>query len=137
MIIFLFICLYVACNMRYMPAMSSKLAKSNSAAAKLLDERARLLVEASTLTQILHGSWVERFMVCSRPDCKCHRGARHGPRYCLVVNEKGRQRQKYVASRHKQAVQEGLDQYRRLMAIADRITQLNLALMKENAYESR
>jgi hypothetical protein len=54
-----------------------------------------------------------------------------------VVNEAGRQRQKYVANSRVEAAMEGLAQYSRLREIVDRITQLNLALMKENEYESR
>jgi hypothetical protein len=104
---------------------------------KLLEERVRLLAELGTLSRLLHGSWVERYSVCSRADCKCHRGERHGPRRYLVVNEAGRQRQKYVQNSQVEAALKGLAQYRRLQTIVERITQLNLALMKENAHESR
>lgn len=98
---------------------------------KLLKERTELLAEMSTLSQLLHGTWVERFSVCSRPGCRCHSGDRHGPRHYLVVNEKGRQRQKYVSNSHVEDAQAGLAQYCRLQEIIDRITHLNLALMKE------
>jgi hypothetical protein len=104
---------------------------ANNNAKKLLEERSMLLAELGRLSQLLHGSWVERYSVCSRPDCKCHRGQRHGPRYYLVVNEKGRQRQKYVSTLQVEVAQIGLAQYRRLLEIVDRITHLNLALMKE------
>ena len=117
--------------MRYVSGMSTKTVK------KLRRERAELLAELATLSRLLHGSWVERYSVCSRPDCKCHRGERHGPRHYLVVNESGRQRQKYVANSHVKAAMEGLGQHRRLREIVDQITQLNLALMKENEHESR
>ena len=104
---------------------------------ELRKERAELLEELATLSRLLHGSWVERYSVCSRPDCKCRRGARHGPRHYLVVSEAGRQRQKYVANSQVKAAREGLAQHRRLRQIVDRITQLNLKLMKENEDESR
>ena len=105
---------------------------SNQTAKKLLEERAKLLGELATLSRLLHGSWIERYSVCSRAGCKCHRGERHGPRRYLVVNEEGRQRQKYVPNAQVKAAREGLAQYRRLREIVDRITQLNLTLMKEN-----
>jgi len=104
---------------------------------ELRKERAGLLAELATLSRLLHGSWVERYSVCSRPDCKCHRGERHGPRHYLVVNEAGRQRQKYVANSQVKAALEGLAQHRRLRKIVDQITQLNLNLMKEDEHESR
>ena len=104
---------------------------------ELQKERAGLLAELATLSRLLHGSWVERYSMCSRSDCKCRRGERHGPRHYLVVNEAGRQRQKYVANSQVKAAMEGLAQHRRLRRIVDRITQLNLKLMKENEDESR
>jgi hypothetical protein len=110
---------------------------SNNTEKELQKERAGLLAELATLSRLLHGSWVERYSVCSRPDCKCRRGERHGPRHYLVVNEAGRQRQKYVANSHVKAALEGLAQHRRLRQIVDRITQLNLNLMKENEHENR
>ena len=108
---------------------------SNKTLKKLLDERARLLAELGTLPRMLHGSWVERFSVCSRPGCRCHSGDRHGPRHYLVVHEGGRQRQKYVPNSQVDAAQAGLAEYRRVREIVDRITHINMALMKEDAYE--
>jgi len=109
---------------------------SNTNAEKLLAERAALLVELGTLPHLLHGSWVQRYSVCSRKDCKCHRGERHGPRHYLVVRENGKQRQKYVPNSQVEAAQAGRSEYDRLNEIVDRITQINLALMKEGAYEN-
>ena len=97
---------------------------------KLLAERTRLVAELGTLSRVLHGSWVERYSVCSRANCKCHDGERHGPRRYLVVNEGGRQRQKYVPNSCVSQALEGLAEYRRLQDIVDRLTQINLALMK-------
>jgi hypothetical protein len=105
---------------------------ANTTKEKLLKERAELLAEMGTLSQILHGTWVERYSVCSRPGCRCHSGERHGPRHYLVVNENDRQRQKYVANSQVEVAQAGLAQHRRLQEIVDRITHLNLTLMKES-----
>jgi hypothetical protein len=109
---------------------------SRGTAKELLEERAGLLAELGTLSRLLHGSWVERYSVCSRVGCKCRHGERHGPRRYLVVNEDGRQRQKYVANPQVGAALKGIAQYRRLREIVDRITQINLALMKANEHES-
>lgn len=124
-----FFCVHSAGDIRYTSCMSNKTLK------KLLDERALLLAELGTLPRMLHGSWVERFSVCSRPGCRCHSGDRHGPRHYLVVHEGGRQRQKYVPNSQVDAAQAGLAEYRRVREIVDRITHINLALMKEDAYE--
>ena len=106
---------------------------ANTNSKKLLKERAELLAEMGTLSQLLHGTWVERYSVCSRPGCRCHSGDRHGPRHYLVVNLNGRQRQKYVSNSQVEVAQAGLAQYRRLQEIVDRITYLNLTLIKEAA----
>lgn len=98
---------------------------------RLVEERTRLLAELGTLSRLLHGSWVERYSVCARENCKCRRGERHGPRRYLVVNEGGRQRQKYVANAQVRVALEGLAQHRRLREIVERITQINLTVMKE------
>ncbi|NCC62244.1 MAG: hypothetical protein EOM12_15195 [Verrucomicrobiae bacterium] len=101
---------------------------------QLLEERGKLLSELSTLSHILHGSWVERYSVCSRPNCKCHQGKRHGPRYYLVINENGRQRQKYISNAQVEAAREGVAQYKRALMLVDRITQINMELIKERVY---
>ena len=108
---------------------------STQSVKKLLKQRALLLAELSRLPHLLHGSWVERFSVCSRADCRCRRGERHGPRHYLAVRENGRQRQKYVPNSQVAAAQAGRGEYQRLREIVDEITRINLALMKENAYE--
>ena len=124
-----FLCLHSAWYIRYTSGMSNKTLK------KLLDERTRLLAELGTLPHMLHGSWVARFSLCSRPGCQCHSGHRHGPRHYLVIREGGRQRQKYVPNSQVAAAQAGLAEYGRVREIVDRITHINLTLMKEGAYE--
>jgi len=109
---------------------------SNVLVKKLLNERDLLLLELGRLPHVLHGSWVERFSVCSRPGCRCRSGGpRHGPRHYLVVREEGRQRQKYIPNAQVRAAKLGISEYQRLRKIVERITHINLALMKENAYE--
>lgn len=108
---------------------------SNITIEKLREERASLLAELATLPHMLHGSWVERFSVCSRKGCRCRQGERHGPRHYLVVRENGAQRQKYIPNAQVDAAKAGLAEYQRVREIVDRITQINLALIKERAYE--
>ena len=101
---------------------------------KLKKERSKLLAEMAKMTQLLHGSWVERYSVCSRPECKCHKGERHGPRRYVVINEEGHQRPKYVPNAQVDAVRHGIDQYHRLQQIVFRITCINIKLIREKAY---
>ena len=100
----------------------------------IINERLQLLEELKSLTQILHGSWVERYSICSRKNCKCHKGQRHGPRHYLVINKNGCQRQKYIPNSLVDSTQKGVQQYQRLKDIVDRITCINLELIKEKKY---
>lgn len=93
-------------------------------------ERRKLLDEMKGLGLIIHGSYFERYSVCSRPNCGCHKGERHGPRAYVAVREEGRSRQYYVRKDQTGAVREGIEQYHRLAEIADRISEINLALAR-------
>ncbi len=104
---------------------------------KLIDERSALLAELAELRHMLHGSWVERYLTCVRPECRCHTGERHGPRYYVVVNEGGRQKQKYVPQSQVEAAREGITQHKRLLLIVERITQINIMLMRKEALDER
>ncbi|KXB05542.1 hypothetical protein AKJ51_04965 [candidate division MSBL1 archaeon SCGC-AAA382A20] len=108
---------------------------SNTNIKKLKKERSELLQELSTLSDMLHGSWVERYSVCSNPNCKCHRGEKHGPRRYVVVNKDRKQRQKYIPNSQVKAARQGVDQYKRLQEIADRITSINIKLIREREYD--
>jgi len=107
---------------------------SNCNTEEIKEERSRLLEELASFSQVLHGSWVERYSVCSRSNCKCRKGERHGPRRYLIVNENGKQRQKYVPNAQVEAVRRGIAQHNRLKEIVDRITQINVTLIRERAY---
>jgi hypothetical protein len=99
----------------------------------LIVKRSHLLSEMSKLTLLLHGSWMERYSTCVRKNCTCHNGQRHGPHYCIVVNEDGRQRQKYIPQSMIDTAKAGLAQYKRLQELVRQITTINLAIMKERA----
>lgn len=101
---------------------------------ELLAQRKALLNELRTLTHLIHGSSFKRYSTCSRENCACHTGQRHGPRYYLVIHEEGRQRQKYLPAEQVPHVEVGIEQYHRLQEIVDEITQINLTLIKEKAY---
>lgn len=111
------------------------MAMSNATIEELIKKRDLLLMELGSLRHMLHGSWVERFSTCSRKGCRCKQGERHGPRHYLVIREDGRQRQKYVPNAQVDSAKRGVAEYQRFGEIANEITQLNLVLMKEKAYE--
>jgi len=113
----------------------AKAQKQSSGTTKsLLNKRASLLAEISGMTDILHGSWVERYSTCSRKDCDCHTGARHGPRFYVVVLEEGRQRQKYVPNSQVDAAKSGIARAGELQKIVREVTTINIELLRRQEY---
>lgn len=103
----------------------------------LKNKRNGLLKELSTLTQVLHGSWVERYSVCSKKDCKCRRGEKHGPRRYLVINENGKQKQKYIPNSQVDVVKKGIQDYKHMQEIILEITKINLQLIRVGNYVAK
>ncbi len=101
---------------------------------KLMERRQRLVEELTQHAAVLHGTWVERYTVCTRPNCACHRGEKHGPRYHLAVMENGKQRQHYIRLAQREQALKGLEHNRIIEEILQEITKINLELMKEDAY---
>ena len=102
---------------------------------KLRHQRQGLLDELPSLAGMIKGSLFERFSTCSRPNCACHDGKRHGPRCYLSITEGLTQRQRYVRKRDVAAVRSGVQQYHRFREIAQRITAINIELMREGAHD--
>ncbi len=103
----------------------------------LKENRANLLNELSTFTQVLRGSWVERYSVCSKKNCKCRQGQKHGPRRYLVINENGKQKQKYIPNAQVESVKLGIKKYKRMEEIIKEITKINLELIREGNYVTK
>ena len=99
-------------------------------AQKLIRERTALMTELETLGSLIHGSWIERYTTCSRKDCTCHKGKKHGPRHYVVITVEGKQRQKYVPVAQVAAVKFGIEQGRRADQIIRRVTVINLELAR-------
>lgn len=124
--LFLFV-LYSICYMCY----TSPVAKLGSARVDaLVRTRAELLHQLSSLSGLLAGSSFERFSICSRPACRCHEGERHGPRLYVTTTHGKKQVQHYVPQEQRRAVLDGIRQYGRLLRIVEKVTALNLTLMR-------
>jgi len=51
--------------------------------------RAAVLEEALAIGPTLTGSLFKRYRVCGKPGCRCTRGKKHGPYWCLSVFRAG------------------------------------------------
>jgi hypothetical protein len=110
-------------------------ASSQGRVRKALRLRRALLAELRSLAGLIRGSYFERFSTCRRPGCPCHAGRRHGPRGYVAVSKAGLPRQHYVRQSQVAAVRAGIAQFQRLLAIAEELTAINLALMREGALD--
>lgn len=103
----------------------------------LLRERQKLLSELSRLSLIIHGSYFERYSTCRRPGCACHTGARHGPRAYVAGRAQGKPRQHYIRKSQAGAVRQGIEQHRRLLELAERISEINLELARAGRLDEK
>lgn len=108
---------------------------SNRRIEALLERRAELLNELAKKAWLLRGTWAERYSTCMRPNCKCHQGEKHGPRYYLSIARQGKKREVYIRRRHEDLVRKGIAQYQTVDDILLQITEINLELLKEGAYD--
>jgi hypothetical protein len=104
----------------------------NKTVQKLLKKRHGLLQRITSLTLLLHGSYLERYSTCVRPTCACHDGEKHGPRSYIVLSRQNRQSQVYVPKDQRDLIRKGIKQYETLLAIVKDITDINLQLMRED-----
>ncbi|MGI6495523.1 MAG: DUF6788 family protein [Kiritimatiellia bacterium] len=61
----------------------------NKETMSLREQRDALLAGMASLRDLLNGSLVRRYSTCSRKNCACHGGRRHGPRFYLAVTGDG------------------------------------------------
>ena len=109
--------------------------RSKASTRKLERERERLLATLAESRTAIRGSVLERFSTCSRPNCACHQGKRHGPRTYIVASVHGRQRQFYVPQAQGLAAREAVEQYHCLMHTIERISTINRQLMQRGVLE--
>lgn len=80
--------------------------------------------------QILKGSLIERLTVCCRPGCRCLKGHKHGPYLYVSVFDGKQSRQFYVPQPMQAQVRRWVQNYRRLSASVERLSQLSLQLIR-------
>jgi len=54
---------------------------------------------------------------------------------CVVVNENGKQRQKYIPKEMRELAAQYVDEYNRALALMDRISAINVQLLQEKDHD--
>lgn len=96
---------------------------------RLQQRRDALLRELRAIPNLMRGTLYEPERKCGRPSCTCATG---GPRHATVrlnVALKGRTRTRYVRQAERVQVEALVEGYRRLWALVQGLTEVNLALL--------
>ena len=102
---------------------------TNVRRARLEAERERLLGELRQLPDLMRGKVFERERKCGRATCPCASGGPRHPGLQLTVNLQGRTRTRYVRRGERAAVEAKVAAYRRLWALVEELTEVNLTLL--------
>lgn len=99
----------------------------------LRQRKRRLLSELTIDPRLIRASFVERFSVCGKPRCHCHRdGQKHGPFYyltqCLAVGKMKKFQLKTLPEQ--QAARAAIEQYRLLQEQLEELSQINTELLR-------
>jgi hypothetical protein len=88
-----------------------------------------LLAELRELPDLMRGKVFERERKCGRASCTCASGGPRHPGLQLTVNLQGRTRTRYVRQGERAVVEAKVAAYRRLWALVEKLTEVNLALL--------
>src|SRR5580765_1616706 len=91
-----------------------------------------------SVTEILRGSLVERYVTCGNPSCKCARGERHGPVWYLTVTlGRGRTTGGIISSEHLDQVRSWIENYHKLKDHLEKISEINRELLRRDRKQKR
>jgi hypothetical protein len=99
----------------------------------LRQRKAALLGQLNIEPDLLRASYVERFSVCGKKQCRCrHGGAKHGPFYYFTQSLGLGRINKFLLKTEAQqkAAQEGIAHFRRLHEQLEELSQINSELLR-------
>jgi hypothetical protein len=99
----------------------------------LRQRREHLLRQIKVFPDLLRASYVERFSVCGKKQCRCrHGGAKHGPFYYLTQSLAVGRVNKFLlkTEAQQQSARAGIDHYRQLQELVEELSQINTELVR-------
>lgn len=106
---------------------------SRKSTLSLRQRKAALLGQLQVDPDLLRASYVERFSVCGKKQCRCrHGGAKHGPFYYFTQSLGSGRINKFLLKTEAQqkAAQEGIAHFRRLHEQLEELSQINSELLR-------
>jgi len=101
---------------------------------RMLDSRLKQLVPAGP---VLAASLIRLNKRCGQSSCRCHRGGPLHQAYHLTFRQDGQTRTAYVPQDLLEEVRTWVQEYRRLKALLQEVSQLTLALVKGHVRQRR
>lgn len=96
---------------------------------RLEREKAALLKEIQSCSGMLQGSLVALYRKCGKKGCRCERGEKHGPAYCLSYKEGGVTQMVYIPASRLEEVKRAMEAFSRYWELGVRLSRLNLEMM--------
>lgn len=98
----------------------------------LRQRKAHLLHTLKLPPELIHASFLERFLKCGRPNCHCREGPKHGPFYYLSRCLAQRQMRTLLLKSPPQILQarRGVAAYQQLLQDLEQLSELNWELVR-------
>ena len=98
-------------------------------------KKRQVVKQLPPLTELLRGTFIESYLECIRPNCKCHKDKkyRHGPYYRVSYGKGKRVHHIYVPLSKKNIVKKWTDNYKRIWQGIENISELNIKLIREKS----
>lgn len=98
----------------------------------LRQRKARLLQSLKPPPELIHASFLERFLKCGRPNCHCRQGDKHGPFFylsrCLA---KGRMRTLLLKGDPQiTQARQSVEAYKGVLQTMDQLSEINWELLQ-------
>ena len=100
---------------------------------RIVKRKREIVNDLPSLEEVLRGTFIEVYLKCIRPRCKCHKAKkyRHGPYYRVSYGKEKRVHHIYVPLKMKSAVKRWTDNYREIWDGIEKISALNIRLIRE------
>ncbi len=97
---------------------------------KLRGQRAEWAARMEVNGNLLKGSLIERFTVCTKSGCRCARGHKHGPYLYASIFDGKRSKQIYVPKSMQQEGRSWVKNYENTKHLIDKISAFSIDLIK-------
>ena len=104
-----------------------------------LVEMKKVVISKLPLENMVRGTFIERYLECSRKNCNCHRAKkyRHGPYYFITIRKKNKSNHVYVPLKHMKEIKNWVENYNKVWAGIEKITDINIQIIREMSKEGR